>query len=87
MESAKGNRRGLNNAISPERMELLRGMVDDGVPYMEISRSQKVGEKTLRKHFGPSRYGKGGLAKFYNEVRRLEGRGSFAPFGDIRNPS
>lgn len=60
-------------------------MIEDGVPYEEICRTLGTTQVTLRKHFGPSRYRRGELVGFYNDVRRLEGRGTFAPFGDIRS--
>lgn len=78
------NRRGWNNALPPEKLEAMRAMVEDGVPYIEIARSLGTTEITLRKHFGPSRYRRGELVGFYNEMRKLRGDGSFAPYGDLR---
>lgn len=71
--------------LTPQQVEEIRQYREDGVPYNEIARTTGVTWKTIQKHFGPSPYRRGELVGFYNEVRRLEGRGSFAPFGDVRS--
>lgn len=73
------------NEWSPERTARAKAMIDDGVPYAEIARTMGASVKTLEKKFGPSPYRRGELTKFYNDVRLLEGRGSFNPkFGEFR---